>query len=235
MAGGALVRTMVYLYGGTLLEVNSMGGSSGEVKETEYEKELAKVYAEEWGYYQDSIVPFENQVIDEAKQSNDASVYDDIAENTNIGYKKSFSDASNNALSSMEANGINPNSGKFKSVVSDMADNEASVTSDATSRSQVAGQERYIGKMSNVMAMGQGQSQEATATLSDIAASSQRKAINDANNSRAGKDSVIGAAGALAGAAGRYYSNLSPPKPDAVINPNAATPSDINKSLMGGG
>lgn len=210
-----------------------MGGST-DVKETEYEKELAKVYAEEWGYYQESIVPFENQVIEDAKQANDESVYDDIAENTNIGYKKSFSDASNNALSSMEANGINPNSGKFKSVVSDMADNEASVTSDATSRSQVAGQERYIGKMSNVMAMGQGQSQEATATLSDIAASSQRKAFNDAANSRAGKDSVLGAAGALAGAAGSYYSNLSPPKPDAVINPNAATPSDINKSLMGG-
>lgn len=183
-------------------------GKSNEVKETEYEKELAKVYGEEWAYYQKSIVPFENQVIDEAKQANDASVYDDIAENTNLGYKKSFSDASNNALSSMEANGINPNSGKFKNVVSDMADNEASVTSDAKSRSQVAGQERYTGKMSNVMAMGQGQSQEATATLSDIASSSQQKAFNDANNSRQQSDSILGAAGAVAGAAGSYYNNL---------------------------
>ncbi|PLT26679.1 hypothetical protein [Pseudoalteromonas sp. MelDa3] len=210
-------------------------GKSNEVKETEYEKELAKVYGEEWAYYQESIVPFENQVIDEAKQANDANVYDDIAENTNLGYKKSFSEGTNNALSSMEANGINPNSGKFKNVVSDMADNEASVTSDAKSRSQVAGQERYTGKMSNVMAMGQGQSQEATATLSDIASSSQQKAFNDANNSRQQSDSILGAAGAVAGAAGSYYKNLPPPKPDAVINSNAATPSDVNKSLMGGG
>lgn len=184
-----------------------MGGST-DVKETEYEKELAKVYAEEWGYYQENIVPFENQVIEDAKQANDESVYDDISENTNLGYKKSFSEASNNALSSMEASGINPNSGKFKNVVSDMADSEASVTSDAKSRSQVSGQERYTGKMANVMAMGQGQSQEATATLSDIASSSQQKAFNDASNSRQQSDSILGAAGAIAGAAGSYYNNL---------------------------
>ena len=115
-----------------------MGKSSGDVKETEYEKELAKVYAEEWGYYQESIVPFENMVIDDAKQANDASVYDDIAENTNLGYKKSFSEGTNNTLASMESSGINPNSGKFKQGLSDITDNEASVTSDAKSRSQVA-------------------------------------------------------------------------------------------------
>ena len=114
----------------------------------------------------------------------------------------------------MQANGVNPNSGKFKQTLSDISNNEASVTSDATARSQVAGQERYIGQMSNVMAMGQGQSQEATATLSDIAQSSQRKAFNDAANSRAQSDSIIGAAGALAGAAGSYYKN----KPDININ-----------------
>lgn len=189
-------------------------GKSSEIKETEYEKELAKVYAEEWGLYQEKIVPFENIVINDAQKANDKAVYDDIAENANLGYKKSFTEAKNNTLSSMQANGVNPNSGKFKQTLSDISDNEASVTSDATARSQVAGQERYIGKMANVMAMGQGQSQEATATLSDIAQSSQRKAFNDAANSRAQSDSIIGAAGALAGAAGSYYKN----KPDININ-----------------
>lgn len=210
-------------------------GKSNEVKETEYEKELAKVYAEEWGLYQEKIVPFENMVIDDAKRSNDESVYGDIAENTNLGYKKSFSEASNNTLANMEAGGINPNSGKFKSAVSDMADGEASVTSDAIARSQVAGQERYIGKMSNIMAMGQGQSQQATATLSDIAYGSQQKAFNDARNKQAINDSYIGAAGAAAGAAGSYYSNLPAGTVAPKANPNAATTSDINNALTGGG
>lgn len=211
-----------------------MGGST-DVKETEYEKELAKVYAEEWGLYQEKIVPFENIVINDAQKANNKAVYDDIAENANLGYKKSFTEAKNNTLSSMQANGVNPNSGKFKQTLSGISNNEASVTSDATARSQVAGQERYIGQMSNVMAMGQGQSQEATATLSDIAQSSQRKAFNDASISQQQSDNLLGAAGAVAGAAGSYYKNLPPPKADAVINPNAATPSDINKSLVGGG
>lgn len=189
-------------------------GKSSEIEESEYEKELAKVYGEEWQLYEEKIVPFENIVIKDAKEANDKAVYDDIAENTNLGYKKSFTEAKSGTLASMQANGVNPNSGKFKQTLSDISDNEASVTSDATARSQVAGQERYIGQMSNVMAMGQGQSQEATATLSDIAQSSQRKAFNDAANSRAQSDSIIGAAGALAGAAGSYYKN----KPDININ-----------------
>lgn len=190
-----------------------MGGST-DVKETEYEKELAKVYAEEWQLYQDEMVPFENIVIQDAQDANDKAVYDDIAENTNLGYKKSFTEAKNNTLASMQANGVNPNSGKFKQTLGDISNNEASVTSDATARSQVAGQERYIGQMSNVMAMGQGQSQEATATLSDIAQSSQRKAFNDASISQQQSDNWAGLAGATLGAAGSYYKN----KPDIDIN-----------------
>lgn len=194
-----------------------MGGST-DVKETEYEKELAKVYGEEWQLYQEKIVPFENIVIGDAQKANDKAVYDDIAENANLGYKKSFTEAKSNTLASMQANGVNPNSGKFKQTLSDISDNEASVTSDATARSQVAGQERYIGQMSNVMAMGQGQSQEATATLSDIAQSSQRKAFNDASISQQQSDNWVGLAGATLGAAGSYYKN----KPDIDIN-NANT------------
>lgn len=57
------------------------------------------------------------------------------------------------------------------------------------------------------MAMGQGQSQEATATLTDIAQSSQRKAFNDASISQQQSDNLLGAAGAIAGAGASYYKN----------------------------
>ncbi|TVU80212.1 hypothetical protein FQP85_20755 [Pseudoalteromonas neustonica] len=204
-------------------------GKSSEIEETEYEKELAKVYGEEWQLYEEKIVPFENIVIKDAKEANDKAVYDDIAENTNLGYKKSFTEAKNNTLSSMQANGVNPNSGKFKQTLSDISNNEASVTSDATARSQVAGQERYIGQMSNVMAMGQGQSQEATATLSDIAQSSQRKAFNDASISQQQSDNLLGAAGAIAGAAGSYYTS------QPASSSGSASVDDIYTSLNGGG
>ena len=153
-----------------------MGGGGGEIEETEYEKELGKIYAEQWDYYKQNIVPVENQVIDDAKSSNDAITYQNIADDVNLGYRRSFAETSQNAANSMAANGVNPNSGTFKSGISKLSDIEASTTADATTRSQIAGQERYIDKMSNVMAMGQGEAQDSVASLNDIAVSSQRKA-----------------------------------------------------------
>ena len=194
-----------------------MGGGDNEVKETAYEKELAKVYGEQWDYYEKNIVPVENQVIDEAKTSNDASVYQGISDDTNLGYQKSFSDTSKQTLDTMSANGIDPSSGKAKGAISSLSDIEASVKADATSRSEIAGQERYIDKMSNVMAMGQGESQQAVASLNDIAVNSQRKAVSDASISRQNKSNVMSTLGAVGGA---YTSNaLKAKTPDSFTLP----------------
>jgi len=181
-----------------------MGKSSSTVKETAYEKELAAVYKEQWDYYEANIVPVENQVIGEAKASNDKSVYQGISDDVNLGYQRSFAEASGGTAENLAANGVDPSSGKFKSAISSLADIEGSVSADATARSEVAGQERYIDKMSNVMAMGQGEAQESVSSLSDIAAKSQSKAFNDASISQQNKNSTLGSIGAVAGA---YASN----------------------------
>ena len=181
-----------------------MGGSDS-VKETEYEKELAKVYAEQWEYYEQNIIPVENDVITDAKSSNDTSVYQNISDNTHLGYQKSFSEAGNKAANNLAASGVDPSSGKFKNKMSSLADMEASVSSDAKSRSQLAGQERHIDKMSNIMAMGQGQSQESVASLNDIAVKSQQKASVDASISSQNRSNTLGAVGAIGGAVASGY------------------------------
>ena len=183
-----------------------MGGSD-EVEETEYEKELAKIYGEQWDYYEKNIIPVENQVIDEAKTSNDSSVYQEISDNTNLGYQKSFSETGKQTLESLASQGIDPSSGKAKAAIGSLADIEASVKADATSRSEVAGQERHIDKMSNVMAMGQGESQQAVSSLNDIAVSSQRKAASDATISAQNKANVHSAIGAGGGAYASHSMN----------------------------
>ena len=176
-----------------------MGGTPS-VKETQYEKELAKVYAEQWGYYKSNIVPIENKVIAKAHKANDSSTYNKISADSNIGYQKSFSSANKQTLKNLTASGVDPSSGKFKGAVSSLSDMEGSVSSDAKSRSQVAGQERYIDKMSNVVAMGQGQAQSSVASLNDIAVNSQRKAYNDASIASQDKANTLGAIGAIGGA-----------------------------------
>lgn len=190
-----------------------MGGGD-EVKETEYEKELAKIYKEQWGVYQQDVVPMENIVIGEAKSSNDASVYKGIAGDTNLGYQKAFSKAGEQTLDNLAASGVDPSSGKAKGLLSDLSNEQASVSADATSRAQNDGQERYIDKMSNVMAMGQGESQQAVASLNDIAVNSQREAFADASISAQNKTNTLNAVGAVGGA----YASHSMSTPGVDLN-----------------
>jgi len=196
-----------------------MGGDD-KVEETAYEKELAKVYSEQWDYYENNIIPIENQVIDEANSSNDDSIYQGISDDVNLGYQKSFSQTRKQTLDNLAAQGVDPSSGKGKGAISSLADIEASVKSDATSRSEVAGQERYIDKMSNVMAMGQGQSQEAVASLNDIAVQSQRKASSDASISAQNKANIHSAVGAVGGAYTSHKLN-TPKKSGFTFSENA--------------
>ena len=198
-----------------------MGGSD-TVGETEYEKELAKVYSEQWGYYKENIIPVEDRVIADANASNDKSVYQEIGGDVNLGYQKSFKEANKQTLSNLAANNIDPSSGKAKGMISNMADTEASVKADATARSEISGQERYIDKMSNVMAMGQGEAQESVASLSDIAVNSQRKAISDASISAQNKSNTLSAVGAIGGA---YASHSMTPS-----NNDFTLPADNNDS-----
>ncbi|GGI85812.1 hypothetical protein GCM10007978_24340 [Shewanella hanedai] len=200
-------------------------GKSDTVKETEYEKELAKVYGEQWNYYKENIVPVENTVIEDAKSSNDTSVYQNISDDSNLGYQRSFAQASGTSADQLAASGVNPNSGKFKGQMSNLSDMEASVSTDAKSRSQIAGQERYIDKMSNVMAMGQGEAQEAVASLNDIAVKSQRKAFMDADLSRQNKNNTLGAIGAIGGAAASYaMAPTTKTNTDFTLPANNSTP-----------
>lgn len=190
-----------------------MGGND-EVKETAYEKELAKVYKEQWSVYKNDVVPMENIVIGDAKSANDASVYKGIAGDTNLGYQKAFSKAGEQTLDNLAASGVDPSSGKAKGQLSDLSNEQASVSADATSRAQNDGQERYIDKMANVMAMGQGQAQSSVASLNDIAVNSQKEAFQDASISAQNKANTLSAIGAVGGA----YASNSMNKPGVDLN-----------------
>jgi hypothetical protein len=206
-----------------------MGGSD-KVKETDYEKELAKVYSEQWDYYESNIVPEENKIIADAKTSNDSSVYQGISDDVNLGYQKSFSEAGKTTLDSLASQGVDPSSGKGKGAVKSLSDIEGSVNADATSRSEIAGQERYIDKMGNVMAMGQGEAQDSVASLSDIAVNSQKKAISDASISANNKANINSTLGALGGA----YTSHSMSTPNTLSSAEgSATYTDSNGEWMG--
>ena len=182
-------------------------GSDDKVKETEQEKAFAQVFLEQQQAFEDVGIPAQDRVIADANESNDASVYQNVANDANLSYQKSFSDSGKSLTSNMAASGIDPSSGKFKGNVSSLADMEATKLADSTSRGQIDAQDRYTSKLSNVVAMGQGEAQQSVATLSDIAQGSQQQAFSDASASAASKNNTLGAIGAVGGAAASYASS----------------------------
>lgn len=202
-----------------------MGGND-EVEETQYEKELANVYKEQWAMYQKDVVPMEDRVINDAKSSNDSSVYDEIGGDVNLGYQKAFSKAGEQTLDNLAANGVDPSSGKAKGLLSDMSNDQATVSADASSRAQIDGQERYLDKMSNVMAMGQGEAQQAVSSLNDIAVNSQKKAFTDASISAQNKSNVLSTVGAVGGAYASHSMNATVPGANNPSEILAGTPTN---------
>lgn len=211
-------------------------GTTNEVKETEYEKELAKVMGEEWDYYKTNIVPIENQVIAEATDSNKNEVYNEISKNTNLATTVNNSKSLADVETSLQASGIDPSSGKYTETTQKLSDLNAVDSAKAQTTSEIQGQNRYIDKLSNVVSMGQGEATGAVSSLNDLASDSQRQAANQMAINQQEANNINGAIGAIGGAV--VSNNLNTSNSNSVnqdiknlaSNPNSGF--DVNASEM---
>ena len=206
-----------------------MQSGSGKVEETEYEKELAKVLSEEWQYYQTNLVPVESQVIEDAKASNNQSVYDEISKNSNLAVQKNSTEQNKQVSDALTTAGVDPSSGKYSSTMNKLSDLNASKSADVQSTTEQAGQRRHIDTLSNVVATGQGEATQAVSSLSDLASDAQKSAQVDAQITQQGKDDVMGAVGAAGGA---YLSHSRTKKNDDIPDPNSLSGYDPNAKPM---
>lgn len=174
-----------------------MGKGPKKVEETEYQKELAKIAAEEWNRYQDVYVPVENAYIEQVKKMGDESNYDTVAGDVHNSFTSAFDQQRDNADRQLKAAGVDPSSGKAASTQNDLINTQMGAESQAVSAGQADTTRRYVGNLSNVVAMGKGQETQAVAGLQDIAAASGRRANQAAIN----KANQVSIPGALAGAA----------------------------------
>lgn len=179
------------------------GGGSNKIEETEYQKSLGQTAAKEWNRYQDVFVPVENEYIRQAGNMNSKDTYNKVAGDVNLNATVANDAATNRVEHSLNAAGVNPNSGKATGAEVGLSTSSMGNQNQVTAQGQHSATERYIGNQQNVVAMGQGQKTTATAGLQDIAQASGRKAINAANN-EANRISIPAtiAGGAAAGLAG---------------------------------
>lgn len=186
--------------------MGSKGGSS-EVKETSQEKAAAEVANKQWNLYQSELKPFENMFDEKVQGLNDDEKYAGIAGDTNLQYQQQFGKARQDAAQALSSQGVDPSSGKFKGVMDQLTQDQVAGQIDTTNRGQISQQDKFVGGLQDVTALGAGQKAEALAGFQSIANASGQKARQDAQTALANQQATQGLIGAGLGAAASYGAN----------------------------
>jgi hypothetical protein len=88
---------------------------------------------------------------------------------------------------------------------------QASAELDSSSRANVSQQERYLGGLQNITAIGQGQAATAMNGMADIAQMSQSNARSEAQDALSKRSNIQSGVGAIVGAGTSYGLNQKTP------------------------
>ena len=193
-------------------------GGGGEIKETSHEKELARISQEQWNQYKTRFRPFENEWISNIRtDQNDQA---QIAGQVNAGVGREFDKIQKTAKAQQFSAGMDPSSGRFKAVMGGLSSKRGETAGRAKSAASQAVDDQTYQGLQQAVAMGRGQSAEATRDMTSLAYDATGKAIADAkadqDTSQTWASSAMSAAGmGLAGC-----QNKREMKPKAWINPD---------------
>lgn len=187
-----------------------MSGGSDEIKETEAEKAAAGVAKEQWDLYKNELSKYEDIFMEKVDDLNNESEYGNVASDANLAYSSSFTKARGNTATGLAASGVDPTSGKYKSAMDGLTEDQAVAQIDTTNKAQTDQANKYVAGLSDVVSIGAGQKAEALSGYNSIANNSLSEAITDAQMAQANSAATAGLAGAVAGGGARYY--LEQPK-----------------------
>ncbi len=156
------------------------GGGSNEVKETKDQKELAQIGLEQYQTYQNLYPDVENEFFNQVDRLGSSETFQRGAGNASANVSSSFSQGRTDTINALSQNGVNPNSGRFVSALTDISSGEGASRFNNSNSAQMSLQDAMLQGKSNIVAMGQGQETEAIQGFGDISRESGRSAINDA-------------------------------------------------------
>lgn len=175
------------------------GGGSGKMEETAEQRELSRIAAEQYQYFERELMPVRAEYISEMRAGNDSEKYQQLTGAVTTDATVMLDREQDGGVKQLAAANIDPSSGKFQATVGNMAKEAASITGDTVNRSQVAQQDAYLSGLSNVIAMGEKKATQATAGLTDVAAMSYDHAKQRTQNSLASRDNIKTGLGMVAG------------------------------------
>lgn len=176
------------------------GGGSADIEETPEQRELARIAAEQYDYFERELMPVRDVFIDEMRAGNDAVKYDRLSDIVTTDTAALLDREIGGGVQQLAAANVDPSSGRFQSTVGNMAKEAGGINADTVNRAQVAQQEAYLSGLSNVVAMGEKKATQATAGLTDVAAASYDHARQSKINSLDKRSNVQTGLGMVAGA-----------------------------------
>ncbi|EHA1065458.1 hypothetical protein I8Y05_000512 [Aeromonas hydrophila] len=187
-------------------------GGSNEIKETEAQKAAAGVAMEQWNLYKNDLQQYEDIFMDKVDDLNSDREYDKLSGTAALGTAQAFGEARSGLADDLAAGGVDPTSGKYQAAMEGLETDQALSQTDTTNRAQSSQQDKYVAGLKDVVSIGAGQKAESLAGMGDVANSSLRKAVIDAQSSFKDKQATAGLVGTLAGGATAYgLGQLKPP------------------------
>mgnify|MGYP000520527161 FL=1 len=205
-------------------------GGSNEIQETEAQKAAASVAMEQWGLYKNDLQKYEDIFMEKVDDLNSEGEFDKLAGTASLGAAKTFGDARKGQADAMAASGIDPTSGRYQETMAGLETDQALSQTDTANRAQSSQQDRHVAGLKDVVSIGAGQKAESLAGMGDVATTSLRKSVNDAQISFQNRQATAGMVGTVMGAGASYgLSNLK--APTVTSNSDVASHLDSTKTL----
>ena len=182
----------------------SGGGGDNKVKDTPEQKYLAQVAAEKWNFAQEQLAPLENRYMEQVEQMDSEGRMSYIRGRTMQAQNQAQSGAMDEMELGLGQAGINPNSGRFQGEMEGLGLDLAESGGENLGRAQFEQDSQKVMGLQNITAIGQGQSGQAQAGLSQMAQESAADAIGDAQNAFNRRSANLQLVGTVAGAGTRY-------------------------------
>ncbi|MCE3025718.1 hypothetical protein [Salinicola sp. DM10] len=185
----------------------SVGGGKSDtsVKDTPEQRALAQVAAEKWNYAQQNLAPLEDSYMDAVGEMTSDSKMGYIRGQANQGQMQALSETTAQADRALTQGGIDPSSGRYGAAVSGLSLDAAHAGGETAGRGQFSQESEQLTGLSNILAMGQGQSTQAQAGLSGVASQAAADARSDAATSYNRGSANLQLLGTAAGMAGSSY------------------------------
>lgn len=180
------------------------GKSDNEIKDTQQSKDLAYVGAQGWNFSQEVLAPLQQKYMNDVDGMADPARKEFIAGRANLGQQSAAGEATEQVTTGAASRGLDLNSGKFKSALTDIATGSAESGGKVASQGKFEQDSQHIKGMKSIVDMGSGQQTQAVAGLSDMATVAGATARSEATNNFNRKSANLQTVGAVLGAGTRY-------------------------------